>query len=325
MRYRKLPNTDLEVSEICLGTMTFGDRIGAAEAAESVAVAVDHGVNFLDTADIYPPGSSGESERLLGEAVRPYRDRVLLATKVAGAFDADPANRGLSRRHILDAVEGSLRRLQTDHIDLYYAHFPDPSVSRLELMEAMNELIRAGKIRYYGVSNHPSWMLCEMVLTARERGLEPPVVTQSGYNLLTRGIENELLPFCRDYDMGVVAFNPLAGGMLTGKYQTGLSPEGSRFSLQKGYHDRYYSDRNREAVAQLQEIASELGIGLIELSYRWLLTRPGVHSLLMGFSGRAQLEDNLRFAAMEKDIPLPEDRLDAIWKNLTGNRFNYHY
>ena len=189
----------------------------------------------------------------------------------------------------------------------------------------MNELSRAGKIRHYGVSNFPAWRICEMVFTARELGLEPPVVTQSVYNLLTRGAEDEIIPFAEAYDLGVVAFNPLAGGMLTGKYQQGSNVEGSRFALQKGYEMRYYSDANRSAVAQLEEIAALRGLSVIELAYAWLLGHRRLHAALMGFSSEKQLESNLDSEEKVKDLILPDESFDRIWKDLTGNRFAAHY
>ncbi len=328
MQYNRLGHTDLTVSRICIGTMTFGDRVDQAEANRCCDLALERGVNFFDTADIYPPGPglAGKSEQMLGEALKGKRDKAIIATKVGGAMDFRAGKTGgLKRDYIIQEAEDSLRRLNTDYIDIYYAHFPDKNVSCAELIGAMNDLIRAGKIRCWGVSNFPAWRICEMVFTARELGLEPPAATQSVYNLLTRGVEDEILPFAEAYDLGVVAFNPLAGGMLTGKYQQGSQVEGSRFALQKGYEMRYYSDVNRAAVAQLEDIAAERGLSVIELAYGWLLGHKRLHSALMGFSSRKQLESNLDAAEKVKDLELPPERFDAIWKELTGNRFAAHY
>ncbi|MDD7048023.1 MAG: aldo/keto reductase, partial [Lachnospiraceae bacterium] len=162
MKYNKLGLTDLKVSEICLGTMTFGEKIGADEAEKSVQYAFDRGVNFIDTADIYPRGAQGESERIVGKAVREFRDKVILATKVGGPMGSGRNDKGLGRVHIQKAVDGSLGRLQTDYIDLYYLHIPDPTVDIAEVLDTMDELVKAGKIRYYGVSNYPEWQVCEM-------------------------------------------------------------------------------------------------------------------------------------------------------------------
>ncbi len=328
MQYNRLGHTTLNVSRICIGTMTFGDRVDASEAARCCDLALERGVNFFDTADIYPPGPglAGKSEEILGEALKGKRDKAIIATKVGGAMDFRAGKLGgLSQDYVVGEVEDSLRRLQTDYIDIYYAHFPDKNTSCASLIATMNGLIRAGKIRYWGVSNFPAWRLCEMVFTARELGFDPPVVTQSVYNLLTRGVEDEILPFADAYDLGVVAFNPLAGGMLTGKYQGGSQVEGSRFALQKGYEMRYYSDANRRAVEQLEDIAAERGLTVIELAYGWLLGHKRLHAALMGFSGEKQLASNLDAVEKTRDLELPAERFDAIWKELTGNRFAAHY
>ena len=327
MLYNKLPHTDLNVSRICIGTMTFGDRVDAEEAKRCCDLAIDRGVNFFDTADIYPPGPglAGRSEEFLGAALKGKRDKAVIATKVGGAMDFKAGKMGLKRDYVIEEVEASLRRLQTDRIDIYYAHFPDNSVGCAELMSTMTELIRAGKIRYYGLSNFSAWRLCEMVLTAHDLGVEPPVVTQSVYNLLTRGVEEEVLPFAEAYDFGVVAFNPLAGDMLSGKYQKGFQVQGSRFALQKGYKQRYYSDANRQAVADLEDIAARMGVSLIEMAYRWLLSHGRLHAALMGFSSEEQLKNNLDALSEEKTLEFPTEEIDSIYKDLTGNRFSYHH
>ena len=327
MEYNRIPHTDLNVSRICIGTMTFADKVDQAQAARCCDLALDRGVNFFDTADIYPPGPglAGRSEEFLGAALKGKRDRAIIATKVGGAMDFKAGKKGLGREYVTWEAEESLRRLGTDHIDIYYAHFPDDTVGCAELIGTMNELIRAGKIRYYGLSNFSAWRLCEMVLTAHDMGLEAPVVTQSVYNLLTRGVEEEVLPFAETYDFGVVAFNPIAGGMLSGKYQSGSDVEGSRFALQTGYRLRYYSDVNRRAVGALEEIAAKLGVSVIELAYRWLLSHKRLHAALMGFSSAEQLRSNLDAVAEPKALEFPTEEIDRIWKDLTGNRFSYHH
>ena len=327
MLYNQLPHTELNVSRVCIGTMTFGDRVDKAEARRCCDLALDRGVNFFDTADIYPGGpgiGGGPSEELLGAALEGKRDKVVIATKVGGPMDFKAGKMGLGHDYVTGEVDESLRRLNTDYIDIYYAHFPDNKVGCAELITTMNELIRAGKIRYYGLSNFSAWRLCEMVLTAHDMGLAAPVVTQSVYNLLTRGVEEEILPFAEAYDFGVVAFNPIAGGMLSGKYQGGTDVENSRFALQKGYKMRYYSDLNRQAVDELTKIAGELGVSLIELAYRWLFSHKRLHAALMGFSSEQQLRSNLDCLEEDKTLELPTERLDQIWKDLTGNRFAYH-
>ena len=325
MEYRTIPHTDLSVSRVCLGTMTFGTRLDTAGAREALAVAMERGVNFLDTANIYPPGRSTASEQMLGEIIKPMRQNLVLATKAGGAVGPGPADRGLGRAHLRQAVEDSLRRLQTDCIDLYYAHFPDPSVSPEELITAMNELIQAGKIRHYGVSNFPAWQICEMVLKAREMGLEPPVATESVYNLLTRGIEGELLPMLRKYPMALTVYNPLAGGLLSGKYLGGNRPAGARLTEEKGYADRYLSDLNTQAVERIQAMAQAREQSVLALSLQWLQAQPDVTSIILGFSSTAQLQQNLDALEQKPQAPLPEDELLQVWQTITGNRYSYHH
>ena len=324
MEYRTIPHTDLSVSRVCLGTMTFGDRLDEAGARQALALAVERGVNFIDTADIYPPGNSTASEQILGAVLRPFRGRLVLATKAGGPVGPGPEDQGLGEAHLTRAVENSLRRLGTDCIDLYYAHFPDKAVSPEELIAAMNALIRAGKIRHYGVSNFSAWQICELVLKAREMGLEPPVASESVYNLLTRGIEGELIPMLRKYPLALVTYNPLAGGLLSGKYRSGRMPAGARLAEDKGYASRYLSDLNAQAVERLQALAQERGQDVLALSLQWLYAREAVTSVILGFSSPDQLRQNLDVLECSPQAPLPEEALDQVWQTLTGNRFSYH-
>ena len=266
MDYQQIPGTDLTVSRVCLGTMTFGDQMDEAAVRSALALAVDRGVSFIDTADIYPRPCPTAAEEILGRALKPWRQKLILATKAGGPTGPGPGDRGLGRAHLTAAVEASLRRLGTDHIDLYYAHFPDKDVGPEELIETMNQLIRAGKIRYYGISNFSAWQVCELILKAREMGLQPPVATENAYNLLTRGIEAELLPLLRKYPMGLTVYNPLAGGLLSGKYRTGEKLAGTRFALEKGYADRYWSDRNLAAVERIRDLAERRGQTVLGLA-----------------------------------------------------------
>ena len=324
MDYTKIPGTDLTVSRACLGTMTFGDQMDETTARSAVALGVERGVNFVDTADIYPRVSPTATEEILGKVLKPWRQKIVLATKADGATGPGPDDRGLGRTHLLAAAEASLRRLQTDCIDLYYAHFPDKNVSPEALIEAMNDLIREGKIRYYGISNFSAWQICEMILKAREMGLQPPVATENVYNLLTRGIETELLPLLGKYPMGLTTYNPLAGGLLSGKYQAGRRPADGRLSLDKGYADRYLSDRNLEVVERIQALAEQRGQTVLGLSLQWLWAQPKVTSVILGFSRIGQLEQNLDLLENAPAVPLPEEELGNIWRDLTGNRFPTH-
>ena len=324
MRYRNLAQTGLLVSEVCLGTMTFGDQLAEAEAIEAMRFAVDQGVNFVDTADIYFRGSSGTSEQIVGKAIRPYRSNLVLATKCGGPMSGNINDKGLSRRHVIEAVEGSLKRLGTDYIDILYYHFPDPNTDTESLIFTANELIRAGKIRYYGVSNFPAWQTCEIYLTAKAMHLVPPVVTESVYNLLTRGVEDEMVPMLKKHPMAMVAYNPLAGGLLTGKHRKNAPAADSRFTREKGYADRYFLDNNLDAVEKLCKIAEEAGYSMVEMSLKWLLDTGAVTSVIVGFSRLEQLRQNLSFLEKESANPLPKEQIDAVWKELLGNRFSYH-
>ena len=324
MEYRTIPETDLNVSRICIGTMTFGDQTDQEAASAAIRAAHEAGVNFIDTANIYPRGKSGESERITGKAVAGARSEYVLATKAGGMMGPGPEDKGLKKAALLRAADESLVRLDTDCIDLYYAHFPDFEVEPEELIEGMNALIDAGKIRYWGVSNFSAWQIFELREKAKQMGLRPPVATESVYNLLTRGIEDEMIPYLRKYPMGLVAYNPLAGGLLSGKYRTmDLIPD-TRFSLEKGYEMRYWSELNFAALSRIDALAKELGISVLALSLKWLLAQDTVTSIISGFSKPAQLAQNIEVAFGDA-VELPEKELAEIWRDLTGRRYSYHH
>ena len=324
MKYRDLPGTGLHVSQLCLGTMTFGDQLSPADAVAAAGYAFERGINFFDTADIYYRGSAGTSEAILGKAVKPFRDRVILATKCGGPMTADINGQGLSRCHVIRAVEESLMRLDTDYIDILYYHFPDPAVSAEDMLLTANMLIQSGKIRYYGVSNFSAWQTLKLYLRAKEMGLVPPAVTESVYNLLTRGVEEEMLPMLAHHPIGLVVFNPLAGGLLTGKHKKNAPSPNSRFSREKGYVSRYFSDSNLDAGERLNEIAAAAGYNMIEMALKWLLASKAVTSVIVGFSRLEQLQQNLDLVERENAQPLPMAQIDAVWTALMGSRFSYH-
>ena len=221
MEYRRLGNSGLEVSPICLGTMMFGDRTDAAATQAIVDSAFDAGVNFIDTADVY---SKGASEKIVGQAIKAHRSRWILATKVGNVMTAKPHDGGLSRRWVLRACDESLARLATDYIDIYYLHRDDPDTPMAETVGAVGDLIRAGKIRYFGISNYRGWRIAEMVSECEAQGVALPVVCQPYYNLLNRMPEVEILPACDHYGIGVAPYSPLARGVLTNKYAPGATP-----------------------------------------------------------------------------------------------------
>jgi aryl-alcohol dehydrogenase-like predicted oxidoreductase len=225
MEFRRLGDSGLEVSTLCLGTMTFGDRTDAAEAQRIVDAAFDAGVNFIDTADVY---TKGASERIVGSAIKAKRRHWILATKVGNAMTTKPHDGGLSRRWIHEACNDSLARLGTECIDIYYLHKDDPDTPLAETVGAIGDLIRSGKVRYFGVSNYRGWRIAEVVAECEAQGVPRPIVCQPYYNLLNRMPEVEILPACDYYGLGVAPYSPIARGVLTGKYRGGNKPEGSR-------------------------------------------------------------------------------------------------
>jgi aryl-alcohol dehydrogenase-like predicted oxidoreductase len=323
MRYKKLGRTGLKVSEICLGTMTFGEQVSEAEAIDIMRSATAAGVNFIDTADMYV---GGKSEEIVGRALKGERDSVVLASKVANRMGPGVNDVGLSRKHIMKAIEDSLRRLETDYLDLYYVHLPDYDTPIEETLRALDDLVRQGKVRYIACSNFRAWQLCKALWVSDVNNLSRFDCIQSPYNLLTRDIEYELLPLCASEGVGVSVYNPLAAGLLTGKHDPTRPPaEGTRFTL-KGlgpmYYERYWSPGNFEAVAHLKEIASEHGRSLTQFSLAWILNNEAITSAICGASSVKQLEENLGAA----DVKLSPEELaacDSVWQQLRPLRFFY--
>lgn len=321
MQYNKLPGTSLLVSELSLGTMMFGGQTSREESLRILDCAFDAGINVWDTANMY---TGGESERIVGRALKGRREDILLATKVGHPAEGKRNSQGLSRLAILSAVEASLKRLDTDYIDLYYLHLPDNDTGIEETMETMTGLVKVGKIRYVGISNYAAWQIADILALCDKRGYVPPVVTQNVYNLITRGVEAELVPFMKAHGLGMAAYNPIAGGLLTGKHRAGTPAADTRFGSNQIYFRRYWSDENFAAVEKLTEIAGEAGLSLLELSMRWCLTRPGVVTVITGVSRLSQLEQNI--ASIQGEAP-GEDTLEAcdeVWRGLAGTRFAYN-
>jgi aryl-alcohol dehydrogenase-like predicted oxidoreductase len=289
MQYRRLGRSGLEVSVLCLGTMTFGDRTDAAAAGEIVAHARDAGVNFIDTADVY---TTGAAETIVGAAIRGERDRWIVATKVGNAMTRKPFDGGLSRRWVLRACEDSLRRLATDWIDIYYLHRDDAKTPLAETVAAIGDLMRAGKIRYLGVSNYRGWRIAEVIRCCADLGVPPPVVCQPYYNLLNRMPEVEILPACDHYGVGVAPYSPIARGVLTGKYQAGVVPEDSRGARKD---QRFMETEFREesfAIAQkLKAHAESTGRTPTRLALAWLWANRIVTSVIAGPRTLAQWQD----------------------------------
>jgi len=315
MEQRKLPHTDLTVSRACFGTMTFGKPCDVTYSTRLVDACMDHGINFFDTANMY---QVGVAESILGETLKGRRNRVVLASKACFRMGPAPGEGGLSRAALLKALDDSLRRLQTDYLDLYYLHFPDWAVPIEETLEAMDEALRAGKVRYPASSNYAGWQVVEMLWISAEKGYRPPYVSQMMYNLLARAIEAEYLAMCKQFGVSTVVYNPLAGGLLTGKQPADRPLAGTRFDNNQLYLDRYWHPAYFEAVDRLREISERAGRGLVDLSLSWLLHHTVADCVILGASKMEQLNENL--AAFERG-PLPEDVVQAcddVWRNLRG-------
>ena len=316
METRTLGKTDLKVTRLSMGTMTFGGQVAESDAVRMVDRCLEEGINFFDTANVY---NNGLSESILGRALKGRRHNVVLASKVRGKMGDEPDDAGLTRPAIRKAIEASLKRLQSDYLDLYYLHQPDWNTKIEETLVAMDELVRDGKIRYVATSNYSSWQIVQMLWTADNHGYSPPTVSQPMYNLLARGIEQEYLACCKEFGVAVVPYNPLAGGLLTGKHKPQEPPTpGTRFDGNKMYQDRYWNADYFSAVEEVAAIAQRAGMFMVELAFRWLLSQPVVDSVILGATRLEQLEEN--FKACEGP-PLSEDVLkecDAVWERLKG-------
>jgi 1-deoxyxylulose-5-phosphate synthase len=316
MDYRTLPNTGLKLSRVSFGTMTFGSQADEEVARRMIDLCLDSGINFIDTANVY---NKGLSETIAGKLLKGRREKVVLATKVRGKMGEGPDESGLSRAAIHKAIDASLQRLQTDYVDLYYLHQPDYNVPIEETLAAMDELVKAGKVRYPAISNYAAWQVAEIHYTSQKNGYLPPFISQPMYNLLARAIEDEYLPFCKRYGVAVIPYNPLAGGLLTGKQARKSKPvAGSRFDGNKMYLDRYWHDDDFAAVEELKTVAREAGKTLVELALQWVLSQGQVDSVILGASKLEQLEENLKACA---GPPLASDvleRCDTVWGSLRG-------
>jgi aryl-alcohol dehydrogenase-like predicted oxidoreductase len=236
----------------------------------------------------------------------------------------DPNDAGLSRRNILSAVEASLKRLDTDYIDIYYMHAPDYNTDIEESLDAMDSLVRAGKIRYIAVSNYAAWQMADILHICDKRGYAGPVISQNVYNLITRGLESELAPFLKEHKIGMAIYNPIAGGFLAGKHKPGKPAENTRFANNQNYYERYWSDENFRAVEKLAETASQHGMSILELSMKWCAAQPAVTSIISGVSRIEQIRQNI--ASLEGELPGKEalDACDEVWRSLAGTRFTYN-
>jgi aryl-alcohol dehydrogenase-like predicted oxidoreductase len=295
--------------------MTFGSQVDESEASRIVDRCLDLGVNFFDTANVY---NGGASEVIVGKALKGRRDKLVLASKVRGKM-GDAANQsGLSRAAIERGIEDSLRRLQTSYLDLYYLHQPDYGVPIDESLEAMERLVKQGQVRDPASSNYSGWQVCQMQWIAAKNGYKAATVTQPMYNLLARGIEQEYLPMCKELGVSTVVYNPLAGGMLTGKQKRDAPLPGTRFDGNQMYLGRYWHEQDFDAVGELLDIAKKAGRSPVSLALNWLLHHTATDCVILGASKLEQLEENLK--AMEEE-PLSADTVsacDQVWAKIRG-------
>ena len=292
MKYRRLGNSGLKVSEIGLGANNFGRRVDVEGTATVIDRALNVGINLIDTANTY--GGGRRSEEYIGLALKGKREEALIATKAAMSMGDGPNDKGASRHHLTSELEISLRTLGTDYVDLYQVHFPDDDTPIDETLRALNDMVAQGKVRYIGCSNFAAWQVCEAIWTSRANGLAPFVSVQPHYSMMERTVEAELVPFCREYDVGILPYFPLASGFLTGKYRRGhAAPEGTR--LAEG--DRgMFTDRNFDLLDSLAAFASNRGRTVLELAFAWLLANPNVSSVIAGATRTEQVDSNANAA-----------------------------
>jgi aryl-alcohol dehydrogenase-like predicted oxidoreductase len=301
-QYRQLGRTGLKVSPLCLGCMMFGERATPEESHQIMDVAIENGINFLDTADVY---GRGASETIVGEGLKRNgkRDKIVLATKVNGSMDDSDLNaQGNSRRHIIQACEASLIRLQTDHIDLYQIHRPQSAIPIDETLRAMDDLIRAGKVRYIGTSTFAAWQFVESLWVSEKLGLNRFVTEQPPYNILDRRIERELIPMAQTYGVGIMPWSPLAQGMLTGKYSHGQIPAASRFDRHRNspMAKIRFNPEVLDVVDRLNPLAEAKKCTLSQFALAWCLNRPGITCPIIGPRNLEQMEDYLKALGVEQ-------------------------
>jgi len=310
-----LSKTGLNVSRLCFGTMTFGGQTDEPASVHMVERCLDAGINFFDTANVY---TGGTSEIFLGRALKGRRQRVILASKVSNKVGDAPDQKGLARAAIRRGIEESLKRLDTDYLDLYYMHLPDYSTRIEESLAAMDELVKEGKVRHVAQSNYAAWQVTEMLWIAEKKKYQPIVVSQPMYNLLARGIEAELLPMSKEFGIANVVYNPLAGGLLTGKHKAEEPIRGSRFDKNKMYLDRYWHEDDFSAVEAVREISKQSGRSMVSLALCWLLHHTPIECVILGASKLEQLDENLA-AAQEGALDAETlASLDKVWERLRG-------
>jgi aryl-alcohol dehydrogenase-like predicted oxidoreductase len=319
MQHVRFGRTGLQVSRLCLGTMTFGLQCDEPTSFAILDAAADAGFTFLDTADVYPLGGTldnvGRTEEIVGKWLRGKRDRFVVATKCSGKMGPAAWQQGTSRKHVLEAIDASLKRLGTDYVDLYQVHHHDAATPTDETLEAFDAVVRSGKVRYIGCSNYHAYRVARALGRSEVLGLAKFVSVQPRYNLLFRQIERELLPLCLEEGLAVMPYNPLAGGLLTGKHKRAVPPpEGTRFTLGTAggmYAERYWKDREFDVVDRLAGLARESGIEMVTLAIAWTLANPAITTPLIGASKPAQLAANVAAVELKLD-PALKAKLDEL-------------
>jgi aryl-alcohol dehydrogenase-like predicted oxidoreductase len=325
VKVKRLGRTGLKVTEVCLGTMSFGYQCDQQTSFAIMGTAADAGVNFIDTADVYPVPVSqetvGRTEEIVGKWLQGKRDNFVLATKCRMQMGPGLNDAGLSRKHVLSAIDDSLRRLGTDYVDLYQVHSPDPETPIDETLRALDWIVQSGKARYIGCSNFQAWQLAKALWTSDRLDIARFDSAQPRYNLLFREVEHELFPLCEDQGVGVIVYNPLAGGFLTGKHSRGAPPAANtRFAVAgQLYLDRYWNDASFEAVDRLRAFFEARGKPLTHVAIAWVLKQSVVTSAIIGATSPEQLLDSLRGVEMELDRE-ELDQCDGIWYELPRAR-----
>jgi 1-deoxyxylulose-5-phosphate synthase len=331
MHYTNLGRTGLRVSRLCLGTMTFGIQCDEAQSHAVLAAAAEGGIDFIDTADVYPLGADlsmvGRTEEIVGRWLKGKRQHFVLATKCVGRMGPKPWDAGMSRKHILEAVEASLKRLGTDYIDLYQLHGYDSLTPMDEALEALDTIVRLGKARYVGVSNWPAYKIARALGRGEVKRLARIDSVQPRYNLLFRAFERDLLPLCAEEGLAVIPYNPLAGGLLTGKHDRSAPPaQGTRFAVGRAsafYTTRYWHDREFDTVDALRALAKEAGLNMASMAVGWVLTNPSITSPIIGASRPEQLADSLTAeerGPLAADLMVKLDEVTRSWRTVEAER-----
>lgn len=306
MEYRRMGRSGLKVSEICLGTMTFGRSTDQSEADSMVNLAFERGLNFFDTADGY---SNGESEVILGKALKGKRRDAVVATKFFNPMGPGPNDSGMSRVHIVNAIEDSLKRLDMEYVDLYYIHHVDVQTPLEEMLSALDDLVHQGKVRYIACSNYQAWRLSEALWISDTKNLTRFECYQPQYSLVVRDIEQELIPLCQLKGLGVVVWGPMAGGFLTGKYKPGeRSVPGTRSEEKWVFPSRFFGPNADETLATLLDVSKRVGARPAQVALRWVLSQPAITAVIVGSRNAEQLDENLKTA----DLKLDDDNLQKL-------------